>query len=238
MSSGWDLISMAGRLWRALRWRGGRLWPRVQTFLVLGQRIDPAAGAAAPSSDTRILWVGCAEDEGFEAVVRIANQQGMDRQWCAEELTRQNAIAVALVKDPGGVERPAAAGWLCNTAHGVDTILHVLDVGAAGCQLLNCLVLPEFRGRGLQRRLTQQRLRAAADAGKQWAYTVVEKSNTFSLRNALACGHRPLMRADVVRWAGLTMTFLRAMTHRIPQGTYRFRGWPASRWFHFVRWPV
>ena len=228
------MIVQAKSMFRRARNFARSLVPRTRTFYILGQEIAQGTRPDVPAG-VRLAWVEHQTDPHFEDMLWIAERQGMDREWCTKEIRRDNSMLLALVAD-GGQERVAGVGWLNGGFHYIDDIYHDLDTGPRGCQLFNALVLPEFRGRRLQRVLTRGRLERAIQRGKRWVYTVVSAANTPSLRNNFSEGNRPILRVDIVELRGRKLTFLRRLSHRIPMGRYLFDGWPQwCRWAHFVR---
>jgi GNAT superfamily N-acetyltransferase len=78
---------------------------------------------------------------------------------------------------------------------------------------LHCAgVLPEARGKRLQRRLIRTRLAWARRSGYLWAVTYVMPYNVPSLRSLIACGFRPYTPA--IAWGGRDVVYLTRSTER------------------------
>jgi GNAT superfamily N-acetyltransferase len=76
--------------------------------------------------------------------------------------------------------------------------------------LFGCMVRPQARGRGLQRRLVEARLALARSKGMRWACSGIAFDNTTSWRNLMACG----MHVVGTRSAGghLRVGFVRSLS--------------------------
>jgi len=215
-----------------------RHWlPRWESSLVLGRPIVGDERVTDRPGITRVTWVERESDPDAPDLYRFSHAcQGMDEAWCRLELWRGLVIVLAWADDPaGGAQRIVATAWTTPGEHWVDDVYHYFDPGPVGCQLLNAFVHPDFRGKRIQQMLVERRLDWAWRRGKRWAYTVIHTWNAPSLKNNVAAGFRPVVRVDLVRVGRLKLTFVRRVTHRIPPGGLRFRGWPASLYAHVVR---
>jgi ribosomal protein S18 acetylase RimI-like enzyme len=206
------MLALAKKLAELLR----HLRPRCATYYVLGQRVPPTPPPAAPDG-IRLAWIDGLHDPRLGMLLQVSKLQGMEEQFVRDEIQGDNWPVLAVAHFDGG-ERPAGAAWLMGGTHSADEALHDLDPGPDGCQLMNCVVLPEFRGRRLQRLLTRARLALAAQRGRRWVYTLIAANNVASLRNTLGEGNRPLLRLDLVRWGGWVLPIIRRLTHRMPTG--------------------
>lgn len=81
------------------------------------------------------------------------------------------------------------------------------DIGLAGEQLLDAvnmklvIVLPEYRGNGLQKKLTRELEKIAVQKGKKLICATISPDNSFSLRNFEALGYK--LHSCIEKYGGL-----------------------------------
>ena len=218
------------RLIRALLHRLRHVRPGVESYYLLGRRI--AAGQSSPPPGYRLALVTRDTDPHFDDLVAFSALQGIDANWCLEEL-RDGVFMVLAICNKSG--RVAGAAWVATRAHAIDPIYHRFDPGPWGSGMLHAFVSPEHRGSRLQRHMVQPRFVRLLAMGKRFAYAVVRCDNRPSLRNYLNDEFVPIVRIDLVRVGGLTLTNFRRLTHALPMGRFIARTWPGSAFLHFAR---
>ncbi len=216
------------RLIRAFFGRLRHLGPGVESYYLLGRRIT--ALQASPPAGYRLVVVTGNTDPHFDDLIAYSALQGIGSDWCLQELRDGVFMVLAICRKSGGV---AGAAWVATRAHAIDPIYHRFDPGPLGSWMLNAFVSPEHRGSRLQRHMVQPRFVRLLAMGKQFAYAVVRCNNTPSLRNYLNDEFVPVVRIDLIRVAGLTLTNFRRLTHALPMGRFTAKVWPGSIFLHF-----
>jgi GNAT superfamily N-acetyltransferase len=184
-------------------------------------------GSDCPS-DVQIDLVKDPGHPAFEDLVRMSRRCRMRREMC-EQYLRNGAVGAMVYVLEDGQRQPAGMGWMTCA----DTEVPFLNARFVGkgkaCLLYQDFVMPDFRGRGLQRIIGKYRMQYALSQGVHWAYGYIRRANKYSLRNAIT-----FVPAAVVHnlhlgdWA---VAHVRAVGQR-QCGDLPFENWPGQRSFY------
>ncbi len=219
-------VSILRRIWRRLK----AVAPRADDWIVLARDLRLPVGAPTPEH-VRLSLVERTTDPDYARLLEYSAFHGINRNWCEMKIA-EGCMMVLAIDD--AADRVGGAAWMAMGRHGVDPVMHDLEPGPRGCQLLNCYIDKPYRGRRLQRHFARSRLARAAQLGRHTAYTVILANNTPSVRNSMAEGFVFAARIQVVRCVGLTLYRMRTLTHRLPPARFVGRGIPSSPFVHLV----
>jgi ribosomal protein S18 acetylase RimI-like enzyme len=170
----------------------------------------------------------------FHHVLAVAGEQGLDADWCREQLAEGATCGVALLREGDGRERPVGMGMLRMQRFWVEEIGHHFDPGARGAYLYALYVSPAFRGRGIQGLLISQRFRTALYQGRRFAYAMVLSTNIPSIKGHLAQGADISARIDCFRVGPLHLASVRRLKPALPIGSFTHAGFPRDAALHLV----
>src|SRR5687767_10294084 len=111
------------------------------------------ADAVAPDPHANVV-VASATDVLFPALVRLGKEQGLDEEWCGDQLGDGALAFLALSPAADAV----GMGLLTRRPFHVAEIDQTFDPGPQGCYLYATYVTPSARGQKIQRRLDHHRL--------------------------------------------------------------------------------
>lgn len=169
-----------------------RFWPRSESHLLLARRATPVDLTPIGRGDgVRARVVATVTDEGAGALDAFAVASGFPAGWAADMLA-EGAVGTLAVDEAGGA---VAMAWTTGRAYYIAEIDATLEPGG-GTYLFGDFVAPAFRGRGLQRWLVGERVRAVGGD----ACTVVHPSNVASLRSYEREGFTVAGRFTRYRW--------------------------------------
>lgn len=176
-----------------------------------------AAPPSAPPSAFSAALVHSPGDARFETFVDLASRQGLDRQWCLDQLAQDAAACIVQVASSG---EPAAMGMVISHPYYVAEIDYTFDPGASGCYFYSDHVHPSFRGQRLKRLLDACRAAHAASQGANIAYSIADRSNIPSIRAHLAGHFRVVARVLDIHWNRWRIALLRRTSTRLPGGRF------------------
>lgn len=197
------------RLLPGSRWR-----PTWRTHVLLARR---CADAIAPDPQADVV-VDSPDNGRFGTLVAFASEQGLDQEWCQDQL-RDGAIAFLALSGSGDA---VGMGLLTRRPFYVAEIEQTFDPGPQGCYLYATYVTPSARGQKIQRRLDHHRLAHAATLGANIGYALVESDNTASLRGHAAGGFAVVARHTRFAFRSRVLTVLRQ--NGLPSTGARFTG--------------
>ena len=197
------------RLFPKSSWR-----PRWRTHVLLARG---CADATAPDPQSNIV-VASPADPLFPALVRLGKEQGLDEDWCRDQLGDGALAFLAL----SAAADAAGMGLLTRRPFHVAEIDQTFDPGPQGCYLYATYVTPSARGQKIQRRLDHHRLAHAATVGAAVGYALVESDNVASLRGHAAGGFEVVARHTRLAFRSKTLTVLRQRP--MPFSPPRFTG--------------
>jgi len=224
------VAGLPGKIIGRAKWELSKLLGQHEVLFILARELGRPEDRERPSG-VKAQWVNHPSSAGFAEATRIATQAGVDPQWCEKKVAEGDSIVVVL--DDGG--SAGAMAWVGVGQLWVDDLEHFCIHADDQCSFYSDWVSMGCRGRGWQRALVRERISMAGRQGKRIGYSVVKKSNRVSLRNYLSEGFKKVGRVDMWRSRGRTVAFLRILTHRLEFPRLEFRGWPSSRFFHFIQ---
>jgi ribosomal protein S18 acetylase RimI-like enzyme len=161
-------------------------------------------GGAVKPEGVRAVVVANASDLGMEALEAFAVASGFPVGWAGDMLGGGTVATVALA-NVGGRTQGVAMGWQARWGRFlVEEISATLALGP-DTYLFGDFVSPEFRGRGIQRWLVAERLRAVGDA-----ITIVHPLNAPSRRSYEREGFVVAGRFTRYQWGRRTWATCRA----------------------------
>jgi ribosomal protein S18 acetylase RimI-like enzyme len=178
------------------------LWPRSESHFLLARRATtPDVTAIERGDRVRARVIATVADAGMATLEAFATESGFPAGWAADMLA-EGAVGTLAVDEAGGA---VAMAWATRRAYHIEEIDVTLDPGG-GTYLFGDFVAPAFRGRGLQRWLVGERVRAVGGD----ACTIVHPSNVASLRSYEREGFVIAGRFTRYRWARRTWARCRA----------------------------
>lgn len=174
-------------------------------------------GSAAGAPPAECGWVEGARPDRLGLLLGLALEQGLDEEWCLDQLANGASCILALSRQ-GGQEQALGMGLVTFRPFWIEEIAHQFDPGPQGCYFFATYVRPAYRGRGIQKLLDGQRLARAAALGRRWAYAVVDTSNLPSCRSHRRSGFRPVLRIDHLRLGPCSLASRRRLSPSRPCG--------------------
>jgi GNAT superfamily N-acetyltransferase len=166
--------------------------------------------------------------DGYEDLVRMGRRMRVRRE-LTEQYLSEGSIGVMAYVLQDGKRHAAGMGWV--TQHPADVPFLNARFNGAGrsCMLYQDFVLPDFRGRQLQRVLGKHRMMLAAQNGAHWAYGYIRRANPYSLRNAITYQTFAIVHnLHFGEWATAHVCTVGKRTC----ADLPFDGWPPRRWFY------
>ena len=174
------------------------------------------------------------EHPDFPHMLTIAAEQGLDADWCQEQLAEAATCGVALLREGDSPDRPVGMCMLRTRPFWVEEIGHHFNPGPRGAYVYALYVSPAFRGRGIQGLLFSHRFQTAAGEGRRFAYSMVLNTNTPSIKGHLAQGAKVSARIDCVRVGPLHLASVRRLKPASPIGSFTHAGFPRDAALHLV----
>jgi GNAT superfamily N-acetyltransferase len=188
--------------------------PRIGSFYLLRRPVNPSDRPIVPPG-LHVTAVTSPSDAEFAALVHLSQEQGLDEQWCREQL-HDSATACAVLSDSAAV----GMGLVIQKPFEVAEVLRTFDPGPAGAYFFASYVTPQWRGKRIQRLLDICRAQYAARRAARTCYAIVETNNSPSLRAHAASGFRPVMALKLLRLGRLAVIHTRWLTPRIPRAGF------------------
>lgn len=196
--------------------------------MLLARRAAPVEGGAVKPEGVRAVAVGAESDLGMEALDAFAVASGFPAGW-AGDMLGDGAEATLALANVGGQTGGVAMGWRTSGRFFVEELGATLEQRYVGTYLFGDFVSPAFRGRGIQRWLVAERLRALGDT-KFGTCTIVHPSNVTSLRNYQQEGFETLGSFTRYWWARRTWARCRTRAGATPRFELRDGDMIAVQW--------
>lgn len=219
---------------RALLGRVARLRPTFESHYHFTQdlRATPPREITIPSIHTII--VHSPHHPAFPHMLAVAQEQGLDLDWCREQLADGATCIVALLRERHSHDCPVGMGMLRTRPFWIEEIRHHFTPGPGGCYLYALYVSPPFRGRGIQHMITAARLRRAVAEGCRYAYTLVLNTNRASVKGHSVRGATLTARIDCLRLGPLHIASIRKLKPSLPTGNFPHAGFPRNGSLHLI----
>src|SRR5687768_62385 len=171
----------------------------------------------ARCSKFHVSLVQSADDPGFDTLLVLAGQQGLDREWCSEQLALGACECVVKVAGSG---EPAAIGMVIARPFYVAELDYTFDPMHGGCYFYCEYVHPSFRGQRLKGLLDAARAAHAASRGAAIAYSIVAGTNFPSIRAHVSGHFRAVVKVIELHWSRWRFYVLRRTNTRFPSGRF------------------
>ena len=184
--------------------------------------------------DVYMTMVDSPDHPDLPHMLTIAAEQGLDADWCREQLAEGATCGVAMLRESNDPDRPVGMCMLRTRPFWIEEIGHHFTPGSQGAYVYALYVSPAFRGRGIQGLLFSHRFQTAAAEGRRFAYSMVLNTNAPSIKGHLAQGAQVSARIDCVRVGRLHLASVRRLKTGLPIGSFTHAGFPRNTNLHLV----